>query len=54
MIQVKVKVNQAEINGELIEFNAPERSLTEEELKTVSSIYSDGINYYYYQGDEPK
>lgn len=31
----------------------PERELTMEEKSTVTKMLSDGINFTYYQGDEP-
>ena len=31
----------------------PERQLTPEEWSTVTSILSNGVEYIYYQGDEP-
>jgi hypothetical protein len=37
-------------NGEFIE---PERTLTIEEKATVTSAICNGIEYIYYQGDEP-
>ncbi len=33
--------------------NEPDRSLTPEELLTVTSILSNGVDFIYYQGDEP-
>jgi hypothetical protein len=32
----------------------PERMLTEDEVATVTSALSNGVEYIYYQGDEPQ
>lgn len=35
-------------------FIRPERELTEEEKLTVTSALSNGVEYIYYEGDEPE
>jgi hypothetical protein len=36
------------------DFIRPERELTEEEKLTVTSALSNGVEYIYYEGDEPE
>lgn len=31
----------------------PERELIEKEKSTITNSFSDGLNFYYYQNDEP-
>lgn len=45
MIVIKVKTEN--------NINSPERKLTDDELKTVTSIFCNGNEFIYYQGDEP-
>lgn len=54
MIKIKTIKESFESNGEIVEFQRPERVLTEKENKTVTSMLSNGVEYIYYQGDEPK
>lgn len=54
MIKIKAIKETIEINGEAIEFQKPEREISEGEKQTVTSMISNGLEYIYYQGDEPK
>jgi hypothetical protein len=36
------------------EFIRPERELTDEERLVVTSMLSNGVEYIYYEGDEPE
>ena len=54
MIVINKSSNTIERDGKIVEVFFPERQLTPEEQSTVTSMLFNGVEYIYYQGDEPK
>lgn len=53
MILINKSSNTIERDSETVEVFFPERQLTSEEQLTVTSVVYNGLEYIYYQGDEP-
>lgn len=53
MIKINVAKNTVIQEGEEVVLTFPERNLTPEEQATVTSTFCNGVEYIYYQGDEP-